>query len=49
MVADVFEDLGDTFIQFNGWRCVSCGEILDPVIESNRATTMLVGGGRPRK
>ena len=49
MVSDVFADLGDTFIEFSGWRCVSCGEILDPVIESNRASTTLVGTGRSRK
>jgi hypothetical protein len=50
MVSDVFEDLGDTFIQFSGWRCISCGEIIDPVIESNRnrATSQLVGAGRHR-
>jgi hypothetical protein len=49
MVKDVFEDLGDTFIQFNGWRCISCGEILDPIIESNRASATLVAAGRARK
>jgi hypothetical protein len=49
MVSDVFEDLGDTFITFSGWRCISCGEILDPVIESNRATSQLVGAGRHRQ
>lgn len=38
MVNQVFEDLketGDFF--FYGWRCVNCGEIIDPVIASNRA------------
>ena len=37
MVNQVFEDLketGDFF--FYGWRCVNCGEIIDPVIASNR-------------
>jgi hypothetical protein len=48
MVSDLFEDLGDTFIKFSGWRCISCGEILDPVIESNRVAA-LAGAGRERK
>lgn len=37
MVNQAFEDLketGDFF--FYGWRCVNCGEIIDPVIASNR-------------
>ncbi len=37
MVNQVFEDLretGDFF--FHGWRCVNCGEIIDPIIASNR-------------
>lgn len=37
MVHQIFEDLwetGDFF--FYGWRCVNCGEIIDPVIVSNR-------------
>jgi hypothetical protein len=46
MVKDILKDLGDT-IQFNGWRGISCGAILAPVIQSKRA--MLVGTGRPRK
>jgi transposase-like protein len=49
MVKDVFEDLGDTFTQFNGWRCISCGEILDPIIESNRGSATVVAAGRARK
>lgn len=38
MVADRFTDLLDETgqITFGGWRCVSCGEIVDPVIVSNR-------------
>ena len=38
MVADRFTDLLDETgqITFGGWRCVSCGEIVDPVILSNR-------------
>ena len=38
MVADRFTDLLDETgqITFGGWRCVCCGEIVDPVIVSNR-------------
>ena len=52
MVKDVFEDLGDDTgaLCFNGWRCVICGEILDPVIVRNRETrpSPLVGRGRQK-
>jgi hypothetical protein len=38
MVADRFTDLLDETgqITFGGWRCVLCGEIVDPVIVTNR-------------
>jgi hypothetical protein len=38
MVYEVFEDLQDDTgrINFDGWRCVMCGEIVDPIILSNR-------------
>ncbi len=38
MVYEIFEDLQDDtgHINFDGWRCVICGEILDPLILSNR-------------
>ena len=34
MVQDEFEDLKDDTgsLHFKGWRCLICGEILDPVI-----------------
>ena len=34
MAQEVFEDLLDDTgnLSFNGWRCLICGEILDPVI-----------------
>lgn len=40
MVEEVFEDVWDDTgaLRFVGWRCVNCGEILDPVILVNRAT-----------
>jgi len=52
MVKDVFEDLGDDTgtLCFNGWRCIICGEILDPVIVRNRETrpSPLIGRGRQK-
>ena len=38
MVAERFQDLQDDTgqIHFNGFRCLACGEILDPVIVNNR-------------
>ncbi|HXC61599.1 MAG TPA: hypothetical protein VNV63_02895 [Nitrospiria bacterium] len=38
MVYEVFEDLRDDTgqLNFQGWRCIICGEILDPTILSNR-------------
>lgn len=38
MVEERFEDLrGDPHdISFYGWRCVCCGDIVDPVIIRNR-------------
>jgi len=38
MVYEVFEDLRDDTgqLNFQGWRCMICGEILDPLILSNR-------------
>lgn len=38
MVYEVFEDLRDDTgqLNFQGWRCIICGEILDPIILSNR-------------
>jgi hypothetical protein len=31
---DIRDDTGSFF--FYGWRCLSCGEILDPIILANR-------------
>ncbi len=38
MVRDIFQDVLDETgtMSFNGWRCPSCGEIMDPVILSHR-------------
>jgi hypothetical protein len=38
MAYEVFQDMQDDTgnLFFHGWRCILCGEILDPVIVSNR-------------
>jgi hypothetical protein len=52
MVRDIFEDLGDDtgLLNFSGWRCVTCGEILDPLIMKNRADrpSPLIGKARQK-
>jgi len=44
MIDDCFRDLLDETgeIAFRGWRCVHCGEIVDPVIMSNRIRQALL-------
>ena len=51
MVEEVFEDVKDDTgaLRFAGWRCVNCGEILDPIIQANRATRPLPFMDRARK
>ncbi|MBI4401828.1 MAG: hypothetical protein HY581_09380 [Nitrospirae bacterium] len=51
MVEDVFEDLRDDTgsLNFTGWRCIICGEILDPVIVTNRESRPEPLLGRARK
>ncbi len=51
MVQDVFEDLEDDTgsLSFEGWRCLLCGEILDPVIATNRRSHPTPLLGRARK
>lgn len=52
MIEDIFEDLSDDtgLLNFPGWRCVTCGEILDPLIVKNRAArpSPLVGRARQK-
>ncbi|MDH5427809.1 MAG: hypothetical protein OEZ57_08150 [Nitrospirota bacterium] len=38
MIQDKFGDVADEAgaMYFSGWRCITCGEILDPVIAANR-------------
>ncbi len=51
MVQDVFEDLMDDTgsLFFKGWRCITCGEILDPIIATNRESRPSPLLGRARK
>jgi hypothetical protein len=50
MVVDRFTDLLDETgqITFGGWRCVACGEIVDPVIMSNRQRKVALPTSKPR-
>jgi hypothetical protein len=38
MVQDRFMDIRDDTgnLEFPGWRCVNCGEVLDPVVLTHR-------------
>jgi len=36
MVRDRFYDMLDTDIGMVAWRCISCGDIVDPVVLANR-------------
>ena len=54
MLQEVFVDFAGTDDSFEGWRCLVCGEIVDPVIASNRLLLMpgalgqaVHGAGKP--
>jgi DNA-directed RNA polymerase subunit RPC12/RpoP len=51
MVEEVFEDVKDDTgaVSFPGWRCVTCGEILDQTILTNRAECPRPFAARARK
>ena len=51
MVSDRFQDVADDTgaLKFSGWRCIICGEILDPVISANRQSHQEPLLGRSRK
>ncbi|RMH37779.1 MAG: hypothetical protein D6690_01425 [Nitrospirae bacterium] len=51
MIQDRFGDIADDTgaIHFTGWRCVACGEIIDPVIAANRQHHQEPLLGRSRK
>jgi hypothetical protein len=38
LIQDSFEDLRDDtgHIQFEGWRCINCGDVVDPVVLTHR-------------
>jgi hypothetical protein len=43
MVREKFEDLGalgPNDYEYAGWRCINCGEIVDPVIAAHRRLTL---------
>lgn len=49
MVVDAFEDLkANPFaMSFHGWRCICCGDILDPVILAHRARPCALAESEP--
>ncbi len=51
MVPDIFEDIIDDTgsRSFRGWRCITCGEIVDDVIATNRASHREPHQSRARK
>ncbi len=46
MIWQKFYAIGDSFY---GWRCVVCGEVIDPVILENRANSKHPGGPKEGK
>lgn len=44
---DILDDTGK--LGFYGWRCVSCGEVSDPVIQANRKEQIRPLVSRKRK
>ncbi|MBI1824039.1 MAG: hypothetical protein HYR80_08020 [Nitrospirae bacterium] len=44
---DYLDDTGK--MSFQGWRCVACGKILDPIIDSNRKNKTHVFVSRARR
>jgi phage major head subunit gpT-like protein len=51
MVEEMFVDqeTSPSVSSFTGWRCLSCGEILDPIILQNRTRHPEPQDGRARK
>ena len=49
MVPERFQDILDGQLSFYGWRCLSCGEIVDPTIAANRDRRPVAPSARNRK
>ena len=51
MVEESFDDVkADTWlIEFQGWRCPVCGNVLDPVILANRAAVHAAAASGARR
>ena len=51
MIRESFEDLRDDTgtLFFHGWRCLICGEIIDPTILTNRFTNPAPTTSKTRK
>ena len=49
MVREKFEDfrLGSGGDELSGWRCINCGEIVDPVIAAHRRLTSQAAASNP--
>ncbi|HKQ35629.1 MAG TPA: hypothetical protein VJT11_10030 [Nitrospiraceae bacterium] len=50
MVREKFEDLGalgPNNYEYVGWRCINCGEIVDPVIAAHRRLTSQATASSP--
>ena len=45
LLIDVLDDTGNLFLK--AWRCINCGNILDPTIMTNRQGSRIIT--RPRK
>ncbi|WP_447980437.1 hypothetical protein [Candidatus Nitrospira bockiana] len=48
MIRQDLHDHNGTYLTVPGWRCLSCGEVLDPTILSNRRSVVMkdkVGAG----
>jgi hypothetical protein len=45
MVQERFEDMLDTCLNFIGWRCLICGDIMDEVVAMNRQSSLLAARG----
>ena len=51
MVEERFDEVKGSSLEisFYGWRCVCCGNIVDPVITANRLKPILLRGNKTRQ